>query len=105
MLEMEQQHTQFTVRVLNDDTVGVIRVYRSTPRIVDTTGRVKVIAGGTDRRGMVYLSGMSDLKGKHVNVVVEIYPHGYRHPVPYARFPEPGPFSGWEDMNRIGMHN
>ncbi|RDL37739.1 uncharacterized protein BP5553_05172 [Venustampulla echinocandica] len=38
------------------------------------------------------------------NVIVEIYMGGgKRHPVPFARLPEPGPFTGWDNLNLMGI--
>jgi hypothetical protein len=68
---------------------------------------VTLFEGGSDNRGFVQVTLNQTIEyPKHVYLVVEIYTgQGKRHPVPYARLPEPGPFTGWQDLNRIGMYD
>jgi hypothetical protein len=64
--------------------------------------------GGGEGRGRVIIQfPLKDIEEAewptHVDVVVEVYMgRGKRHPIPWARLPEPGPFTGWEDLNRMG---
>jgi hypothetical protein len=114
LLEKELKHTSFTMQEITpDEETGPVRIFHGSPeKVVAVSGhddsqrsRIRLITGGIDGRGEVYLSGIStDIPlGTTVFVVVELYMgKNKRHPIPYARLPEPGPFSGWEDLNRIG---
>lgn len=114
LLEKELKHASFTLHEITpDEETGPIRIFHCNPQKVlvvpgnddSRRGRILLIAGEKDARGEVYLSGIStDIPlGTTVFVVVEIHMGmNKRHPIPYARLPEPGPFSGWEDLNRIG---
>jgi hypothetical protein len=108
-------HTSFTCHVFTpDEETGEVRVYRSAPRRLYEcslkSGEVyhvcDLLYGGKDNRAKVQLSvnieGLVDYPTV-VEVVIEIYTSkGRRHPVPFARLPEPGPFTGWEELNRLG---
>jgi hypothetical protein len=108
LLEMRLRHTAWTVQQINDEKADLIRIHRTTPRKVHFSGnnrRVVLIRDGADARGRVTLALPDDdiEDGSYINVIVEIYTgKSQRHQVPYARLPEPGPFSDWDDLNRIG---
>ncbi|OJD39026.1 uncharacterized protein BKCO1_300084 [Diplodia corticola] len=41
--------------------------------------------------------------GMEVNTVIEIAPGGQHHPVPYARLAGVGPWTNWDQANRVGI--
>jgi hypothetical protein len=99
-------HTSFTCHVFApDDDTGEVRVYRSAPRrlyklFLKTGERYHVcdfLYGRKDNRAKVQLSvNLGDIEEypTTVEIIVEIYTgKGKRHPVPFARLPEPGPFT------------
>jgi hypothetical protein len=77
----------------------------------DPGQRFKLITGGRDARGQVVIAVQiaevesQDIKcGTILYPVVEFYlgDRDIAHPVPYARLPEPGPFSDWSILNKVG---
>jgi hypothetical protein len=114
MMESPMGCTSWTCKVVQlDSWVGEVRnsvrVYRRDPLQVLAMGFkgrrcIQLFTGGVDRRGKVLLPVPSDFPvGAMVTPVVEIYQgKNQRHPVPWPRFPEPGPFSDSANGNRVG---
>ncbi|PVH89563.1 hypothetical protein DL98DRAFT_1001 [Cadophora sp. DSE1049] len=108
LTEAHLRRSAWTCTVFTPDTdTGPIGSYRSGPRTthLNPAGStvVRLFTGGGDRRGRVQVSlGTGVDWPKVVTIIVEIYGKGKRHPVPYARFPEPGPFTTCGEFNSIG---
>ncbi len=72
--------------------------------------RFKLITGGTDARGQVVIAlQVPEVKSQDIKAGTIVYPivefflgKDIAHPVPYARLPEPGPFSEWSILNKVG---
>ncbi|KAH8791935.1 hypothetical protein BGZ57DRAFT_991407 [Hyaloscypha finlandica] len=95
-----------------------MRVFTTGGRAVKLTKHrddgaiMRLIKGGSDRRGGVgiYIStnmsketGLS--RGNFVYPIVEIYlgNQDIKHPVPFGRLPEPGPYTDWSMLNKVGI--
>lgn len=111
--EMLLHYMSLTCTVITTEETGPIRTYRTPSRRTCKAPHTKMwgillFNGGTDGRARVKLSvpDAAIENGKapeSVHVVIEIYTGaGRRHPFPFARLPEPGPFTKWEDLNRMG---
>jgi len=70
-----------------------------------------LISGGKDSRGEVEIKlQLSEAKEQGLLAKTKIYPivefylggPEISHPVPYARLPEPGPYSDWSILNKLG---
>lgn len=100
----------------NGHSVSVYRrsglmVIKRSDRGAKSTRGLRIINGGaissvSKQRAEVTLQGfyLPPLK-TIVYTTVEIYEgRGQRHPKPLLNVPEPGPFSDWDDLNRIGIY-
>ncbi|KAL2075510.1 hypothetical protein VTL71DRAFT_453 [Oculimacula yallundae] len=108
LAEASTRTTTFTCTVFTPDTAtGPIRSYKSGPRNVRVSkfgNGVTLFHGDREGRGGVEVAfpPKVDIPEK-VTLTVEIYSPNRRHPAPYARFPEPGPFNTWGELNAIGI--
>ena len=112
LMDTELCHTSWTCQVVPLDNGHSVRVYRRAGLLSPAQGQKRtsktkllcLLAGGGDRRGQVMIMDekLPDV-GTRIFPVVEIYEgENQRHPIPFARVPEPGPTSDWTDLNRIG---
>ena len=105
LFESRISRSIWTVRTISPTIEeGLVRVYTTQPRQVHVNNQ------GYNKVAVLKGKGLDELcwkgapfPGTMVSVIVEISAEGKHHPVPFARVPEPGPFSDWEDLNRIGI--
>jgi hypothetical protein len=73
--------------------------------------RFVLITGGRDSRGQVVIAfQIAEIESQDIKAGTIVYPivefylgnQDIAHPVPYARLPEPGPFSDWSMLNKVG---
>lgn len=109
LTEVLRKHATWTCTVFTPNAeTGPIRSYRSAPRATSkgaANSNVMMFYGGRGdkRRNGVFISIGIDVDWPdQIVFVVEIYGKGKRHPVPYAKLPEPGPFTTWGELNNIG---
>ena len=112
MMETILEHTAWTCQEVPLDDKSSVKVFRRSPVSTNfkyykndkARATMRLFSGGDDMRGAVYLTIPDSVPANtKVTPVIEIY-HGQnvRHPFSFANLPEPGPWSDWGLLNRIG---
>lgn len=94
----------------NSESGGILRVYRTRRRVERNHTRenyVNLFSRGKDEEPLSLTLPETSISapspGDIIDIVVEIWTGlNERHSIPYARVSEPGPFSDWGNLNRIG---
>lgn len=118
LVDTIMRHTSWTCQVVplessrNDTSIRVYRREKLKTHLPPGNkkkalkrgeGIFNLISGGRDERGKVMISSVNVPEDTYIYPVVEIYQgENQRHPISWANVPEPGPFSDWNLLNRMG---